>query len=251
MYKKITFSILICSLLWCACKKQDAFGPQKFGIMNLTNSTTANPLLISYNDVNRVGDGVDYNNIRIPVGKGRLKFKDKAGSLLLDTLLSTEENSVRNFVLFQPSATSKTVLLENNQANEPKPDAGFVKIKMANLATQCFPNKVNITMRMTDYNYGDEVDMDMIKDVKPAFEGYGKYILFDPSISDGSIAFFVTNPLTNREVRAGGIDVNNYATGKYYNVLTLALVERQNNNGNMTGADGKKYTLEVKALFIN
>jgi len=252
LHKKITFTVLSIIFFLFACKKEISIEAQKFGLVNLNNQTTnLSPLSMSFKGgVLSANEGVT-PDLRLPIGKDVLNIKDNKGNLLIDTLINIEENSLRNLVLFKPSESSKAILLENNQDKEPKPEAGLIKIKIANLAPHCFPTTVDVVMKMMDYNYGDEVDMDVIKDVQPAFADYKTYQLFDISYSDGNLAFFINEPVSNMSKRTGFADINDYNTGKFFNVLTLMVIEQENANGAFTGKDGKKYSIDVKALFIN
>lgn len=253
MKKHIKYFLMItCVTLLLACEKDAAQQTQKFGMVNFNNQTTnLSPLSMSFKGgILSANEGV-MPDLKLPIGKDVLKIKDNKGNLLVDTLINIEENSLRNLVLFKPSESSKTVLVENNQDKEPKPEASLIKIKIANLATHCFPTTVDVVMKMMDYNYGNEVDMDIIKNVQPAFAGYKTYKLFGISHSDGNLGFFINEPATNISKRVGGADLN--AAGKFLNVLTLYVTEQEvdASSGNMTGINGKRYQIEVKALFIN
>ncbi|MNK12614.1 hypothetical protein D3C87_306830 [compost metagenome] len=259
MIKKIKHSMLAigCLIMLFSCKKEIAIESQKFGKINLNNQTTnLSPLALSFEGGTlSAAEGIT-KNIKLPAGQGKLSIKDNKGNLLIDTLIDITENSLRNLVLFKPSEDSKAIFLENNQEQEPKPNAGFAKIKIANLAPHCFPGNVDLLMRMYDFNYGDLVDMDIITQITPKFGDYGIYKTFDTSMSDGNIICYIIDPITKEPLHssyAGIIDINDPNTGKFYNVFTFYITEQlaDASSANMTGTDGKLYLVETKALFLN
>ncbi|ETZ24753.1 hypothetical protein [Pedobacter sp. V48] len=255
-YKKIILLTLSLGCFLLACKKEIALTAQRFGKINFGNQTSVNPLIIDYNG-NTFSVGLDLTkNIKVPSGKGILSFKDNKGNVLTDTTITIEENSIRNLVLFQPSPDTKAALIENNQENEVRPEGGFMKIKIANLAPKCLPKNVDIIMKMLDNNLGDFADLDTIENVSSNFGGYLNCKTFTPVTGDGYLLFYIIDPITKQPLHegfAGVVDINDYNNGIFYNIITLYINEQtvEASGANMTGTDGKPYQVQVNALFMN
>lgn len=255
-YKKIILFTLssICFLL--ACKKEIALTAQRFGKINLGNQTLIKPLIIDFN-----GDTISIEtdlikNIKVPIGKGTLSFKDNKGHVLADTVITIEENRIKNLVLFQPSSEAKPALIENNQENEPKPEEDFMKIKIANLAPKCLPKNVDIIIKMFDNNLGDFADLDTIENVSANFGGYINYKTFNPVTGDGYLIFYIIDSTTKQPLHegfAGVVYIYDPTTEAFFNIITLYINEQPNetSDANMTGTDGKPYQVQVNALFMN
>lgn len=246
--------LLACFLF--ACKKEIALTAQRFGKINLGNQTLVKPLILDYNgDTISIGMEVT-KNIKVPAGKGKLSFKDDKGNVLTDTTITIEENSIKNLVLFQPSLDAKPALIENNQENEPKPEEGFMKIKIANLAPKCLPKKVDVILKMMDNNLGDFTELGTIENVSSSFGGYLSYRTFTPVTGDGYLLFYIVDSATKEPLHegfAGVVDINDYNKGTFYNIITLYINElaTEASGANMTGTDGKPYLVQVNALFMN
>lgn len=174
--------------------------------------------------------------------------------LIFDTLLNVTTEGTYKFVLFQTDPAVRPTVLINNQENEPKPEPGFMKIKIINLASNCFPGTVDLLMKMFDYNYGDLGDVDVIKSVKATYGEYEIYRMLDHTISDGGLYFIMLDPATQEPLFTDfiyGPNLLNASTGHFYNVLTLYISEKESATGAITGKNGKQYDVEVKALFSN
>ncbi|MCW3467618.1 hypothetical protein [Chitinophaga nivalis] len=241
-----------------ACRKDTAVDDFiVFGELNISNKTTYNNLAVQLEGVDKQ---LPVSEVKLKPGPNQLKVWGLSGNpkdkpvAIFDTLLNVTAKNIYNFVLFQLNTNDKPVVIINNQTDEAKPEAGFMKIKMANFASHCFPGKIDVLMKMMDYNYGDLVDLDVIKQVQSGFGSFGKYKTFDPIMSDGSIIFYVVDPVTQQPLHRDfilGVDIMNYAGQRFYNVITLYMTEKESSRGNFTGDDGKKYEVEVKSLFLN
>ncbi|MEJ2903549.1 hypothetical protein [Pedobacter panaciterrae] len=255
-YKKIILLTLSLGCFLLACKKEIALTAQRFGKINFGNQTLVNPLIIDYNGTT-ISVGLDLTkNIKVPIGKGKLSFKDDKGKVLTDTIITVEENGIKNLVLFQPSSEAKPALVENTQENEPKPEEGFMKIKIANLAQKCLPKNVDIIIKMFDNNLGDFADLDTIENVSSNFGGYTNYKTFTPVTGDGYLIFYIIDSTTKQPLHegfAGVVDINDYNNGIFYNIITLYINEQtvEASGANMVGTDGKPYQVQVNALFMN
>lgn len=254
--------LLILAAIFCtgtvSCKKETLVDDFViFGQLNIENKTTYNSLLVQL-------EGIDTQlspkDIKLKPGPNQLKVWGNTGVptdkpvQIFDTLLNVTAKNAYNFLLFQVDPGKKPVVMLNNQLDEPAPEEGFLKIKMANLAPNCFPGKIDVLMKMIDYNYGDLVDMDVMKDVKPTYGSFGKYKTFSPINSDGIIYFYILDPVTQQPLHTDfiyGADIMDYKANKFYNIITLFITEKEDSNGNITGIDGKQYNVTVETLFIN
>lgn len=256
LYKKVILVALSLSCFLLACKKEIAQTAQRFGKINLGNQTLVKPLIIDFNG-DTISTGFENtNNIKVPIGKGKLSFKDDKGNVLTDTIITIEENSIRNLVLFQPSPDTKAALIENNQENEVRPEEGFMKIKIANLAPKCLPKNVDIIIKMFDNNLGDFADLDTIENVSANFGGYINYKTFNPVTGDGYLLFYIIDSTTKQPLHegfAGVVYIYNPTTEAFFNIITLYINEQPNetSDANMVGTDGKPYQVQVNALFMN
>lgn len=255
-YKKIILATLSFACLLLACRKEVALTAQRFGKINLGNQTQVKPLILDYNG-DTISIGLDVTkNIKVPAGKGTLSFKNDKGHILTDTIITIEENSVRNLVLFQPAPDAKPALIENNQENERQPEEGFMKVKIANLAPKCLPKKVDVILKMMDNYLGDFTELGTIENVNSSFGGYLNYRTFTPATGDGYLLFYIVDSATKEPLHegfAGVVDINDYNKGTFYNILTLYINEQATevSGANMTGTDGKPYLVQVNALFMN
>lgn len=240
-----------------SCKKESEVNDFiEFGRIKVDNATMSNTL-----DVQLAGHekklGIS-EPIKLVPGPNHLIFWGGTGNPkdtlvpVFDTVLQVLPGKLHDFVLFQPAVSIRPVALQNNQAQESQPPAGFIKVKVANYATHCFPGAVDLVIRMTDYNIGDLVDVDIIKQVTPSF---GAYVLFTPipmTYGDGFAIFQVQDPVTHESLYNDLIPGVNFApAGKLLTIATLFITETRNDNGVITGTDGNKYVVEVKTLFLN
>lgn len=86
------------------------------------------------------------------------------------------------------------------------------------------------------------------------FGGYALCKGIDPAISDGSTTYQVFDPVTHESLYNDiifGVNFIDNTTKKLYTVATLYIIETENSRGIITGTDGKKYFIEVKALFLD
>jgi hypothetical protein len=253
--KRVILLLILC--LTASCTKETVVDDFiEFGNLSIDNKTTYDILSVQLEgNEKRLPSG----EVKLEAGPNKLKIWGLGSTpqdtpvALFDTVLHVAAKSTYNFVLFQANPDVKPVAVVNNQAAEPKPEAGFMKIKIANLAPNCFPGTVDMLMKMIDYNSGDLVDLDIIKEIKPTFGEYVKYSTLDETISDGFIYFFIVDPVTQEPSpdMLLGVDLMNSASQKFYTVLTLYISERESSTGIFTGTDGKQYDVEVKSLFSN
>lgn len=253
--KRIILLLILCITASCA-KETVVDDFIEFGNLSIDNKTTYNTLSVQLEgNEKRLPSG----EVKLEAGPNKLKIwglgstpQDTAVALF-DTVLHVAAKGIYNFVLFQANADIRPVAVVNNQAAEPKPEDGFMKIKIVNLASNCFPGTVDMQMKMFDYNLGDLVDVDIIKEIKPTFGEYVKYSTLDETSSDGLIYFFIVDPVTQETLpdMIPGVDLMNSSSQSFYTVLTLYISERESSTGIFTGTDGKQYDVEVKSLFSN
>lgn len=256
---KRILQILLLALGIASCKKETVVNDFiAFGELKIDNATVYSSLHAQLTGNEKLLGMSE--NIKLVPGPNQLKIwgatsdpKDKPVPIF-DSLLQVESYQLYRFILFQPSLDLKPVVVKNNQAAEPKPAAGFMKVKVANFASHCFNGPVDLLIRIVDNRTEDFADLDTVKQVPMAFGGYVLCKGIDPAISDGFTVFQLFDPVTHESLYNDiifSVHFMNNATKQLYTVATLYMIEREDSRGLITGTDGKKYFLEVKALFMD
>lgn len=256
---KRSIQILFLALGIVSCKKETVVNDFiAFGELKIDNATIYGSLHVQLAGNEKLLGMSE--NIKLIPGPNQLKIwgassdpKEKPVPIF-DSLLQVESNQLYRFLLFQPSLELKPVVVQNNQAAEPKPAAGFMKVKVANYASHCFNGPVDLLIRMVDNRTEEFADLDTVKQVPTAFGGYSLCKGIDQTISDGYTAYQVFDPVTHESLYDDiifGVNFMNNTTKKLYTVATLYIIEKENSRGIITGTDGKKYFIEVKALFMD
>lgn len=112
-----------------------------------TASYLAGNLQVKYNDHPidiQGGTGI----IRVPEGEGKFGFYDKStGELLGEKRVTIVPGKPEKYSLFQPTESDPIALLDpNGQADEAAAAEGFMKIKIANYATDLLPNDLDVVV---------------------------------------------------------------------------------------------------------
>ena len=241
----LTTIIVIFSLLFSSCKKELPVETKKFGILNLSNQTTFQNLSIEFNDVplNKT-DGLDFNLIKVPEGRGKLSFKDDDGNSFLDTLYNSEPNITRNWVLFQPSADLKPVVLENTGADVAQPDNDHIKIKFANFIPKAFTKPVDVIFYWSDPDTFELVEGGRLNHIGQSFQKDFSEILYKDKNTNNIVIMIVDSdtqqPLLD-DIYAVFEALNNKR------ILTCYFVEDQFGST----VTGTPYKILVKTLFAN
>lgn len=237
---KLGLISLFCIALISACEKEDYVTAEKFGFLNINNQTS-HSLVIAYNN-NSLKEGV-IADIKIPAGKGLLSFKSTLNKSLLDTLLDVKENQKINLVLFQLSPDVKAVLLENNQAIEPAPEAGYIKIKLANFAPNAFPKPVDVIFYWTDPDTFEGVEGGKVENVTMNFKNKFDVVLFKENTY--GVGIKIVDSETKNDLLVDGF-LTFEGDGK--RVFTAYLSESKTNGAAVINSD---YKVSMRALFSN
>lgn len=160
--------ILLPALLALRCSKETYEVPQRFATIRFNNQTGLPDLKLTYNQQPYTNGNL--NNVRIPAGSGEFAFVNPlTRETLLDTVLAVEAGTDQELVLFKPGADAPMVMMRNTQLEEPKPDSAYMKVKIANLATQALPGRIDIVFYAFDDNYYDFMPLDTLRDVPRGF----------------------------------------------------------------------------------
>jgi hypothetical protein len=214
MKSKIYLSIPFFLFVLLSCKKETYKQAQQFGTIRFDNQSGLVGLKLSYNNDLYTNGGL--NNVKIPSGKGNFSFIDPAtNKSLLDTSLTIEANSVQDLVLFKPSEDAKLILLRNNQQDEPKPEPGLMKVKIADLASKAFPKSVDIVFYALDEEIFDYVPIDTLQNVPKQFQDGYVVLRTTTSVNDPYLyAKFLDSetqePLNDAFIPIDSIDPNTY-----------------------------------------
>lgn len=249
---------LLAFFITASCTKEKAADDfQLFGELSISNATIYNTLHAKVDSVEQqLTDGTFYklrpglNHVQI---SGRGSRPQDLPVHIFDTLMRIEADKKYQFFLLQPSADERPIVILNDQKNEPTPAPGKVKIRIANFAKFCLPDVVDVEMIMNDYNY-ENISTDTIRQADRNFRNFGVYNLLDQRVAAaGSVFFTILAPVTKAPIAGPiyGVELDNYELGTWYTVLTIYIQETPDDYGEMTGSDGKRYRLDVKALFIN
>jgi hypothetical protein len=151
MHKRFSLIFNITALIllsgFYSCKKLDYDNSFK---------TFANIYFLDNVALNRTGQGIFLSvkyegspvawtqgtgRIEVPEGKGRFEFFDRrTGVVLAEKTVEVNRSKPDTFLVFQPTVESPIAFLDlKGQANEAAPPAGFIKLKVANYATDLIP----------------------------------------------------------------------------------------------------------------
>lgn len=222
---KLYYIIIIISIGFSSCKKQQYETTQAFGTVNINNQSGVQELIFEFNG-NTFKKGLSLTNLKIPVGAGNLRFLNPQNQqVLIDTNLSIKENETKELVLFKPDENSKVILLENNQASEQPPADGFMKVKIANFASNTLPNSVDVVLYGFDDSVGDYVPLDTIENVGPGFPDEYITVKGPTSTIDRAVLTLYLDPLSKETLgfSVGNINAFDFVSEKYYKVFTLYL----------------------------
>lgn len=149
--------LLLAVTCMTACKKLGYDdGVTTFGeVFFVTNSVAIdNNLKVRYNGypIDKQGGT---GRIRVPEGEGKFEFYDdrKEDKVLLEQTVNIIAGSPETFNLFQPSEDSPIAVLDpNGQDNEEAAPEGFMKIKIANYASDLLPEELDLVVLGLDEN---------------------------------------------------------------------------------------------------
>jgi hypothetical protein len=227
----------------------------EFGKFSIYNATTYNTLHAQVDSISRQLNNNELFNLK--PGPNQITISGLGSSptdvpvVIFDTLLNVESNKKYQFVLFQPTPDASPKAIIEDQVNEPIPEAGKVKIRIANYAVNCFPDNIDLEFLMFDYNF-NAVPVDTIRNISHEFGEFQSYQLMDRSIAaSGYLAFTPLNPTTNQPTSEtiAGIELDDYINGTWYNVVTLYITEQLSEYGSIVAPNGNRYELTVKLLF--
>lgn len=243
---KYGFLLATCSILLFACKKQ-AVETTEFGLLNLSNQTTypSEEISMTYNNTPLMTQQAasKFNNIKIPVGQGKIAFKDKTGQVFLDTVYAAKANKSSSWILFQPVSSIKPIILENNQADEAKPVAGFIKVKVANFAPHIFADEVDLAFYFNNPTTNKLVPADTLEKVSTKFGAYIDVNRFTAANKTGAI--FILDSKTKQRLTSRSMPFS--ATGDL-SIFTIYLVEDAVNG---IAVNNSTYKIAIKTLFQN
>ncbi|KIO77134.1 hypothetical protein TH53_10845 [Pedobacter lusitanus] len=149
----ILFTSIIFSL--SSCSKGEVIKDPRFGSVSITDRTNANISVIQGDNYKfpLSGKGSDADqNISLVSGQNRFRFYEE-DVLLLDTSISVEAFVLHPYFMFMSNANSVLRIVDaklNNFDKEEKPDAGFIKISLANFS-KFLPDKINVYVSTTTY----------------------------------------------------------------------------------------------------
>lgn len=240
--KEILVLIGLCIFV-IACKKEDATEKLKFGFLTVSNQTTFKDIDLKRDNLSLTKGTNGLTDIKVPVGNGKLSFFDGAGQLIVDTIYNAGENKRSNWILFQPLATIKPVILENNQSQEAKPQDGFIKVKAANLTQNIFNSPVDIVFYFLSPTTGKAVPADTLENVPMGFD---KYVTLNRlSVANKSGSLFILDSKTKQRLHTRAISFN---SGGDHSIYTLYIVEDKEFGTAITGGTSK---VSIKVLFAN
>lgn len=158
-------------LFIASCTKETAVDEfQKFGQVYVRNASPHNQLFASIDSFELV---VSNTYTKIKPGTNLLKISGMGSSPpyvlypLLDTSITIEVDKENHYSFFQPSLDISPRLLLNEQVREAYPATGYVKIKIANYAKHCYPDDMDLQMKMSDNDF-NSIATDTIESVKLA-----------------------------------------------------------------------------------
>ncbi|WP_442590055.1 hypothetical protein ACSBL2_02220 [Pedobacter sp. AW31-3R] len=177
MFKTITYyliSLSFITLFISACKKQEPYLP------NSGNYATVQ--FINNSNISTLDFGIKYNGEPmgrlVLAGPGTFTFYNKTtGEILLEKKLDIKANETEPWYFFQPDPTIEPQLIKNTQANEPAPEAGYFKIKFANLSKNALPyTALDVVLNYYDEN-GMIAPYDTLKSVGSQLDTAGYYLV--------------------------------------------------------------------------
>lgn len=242
------FTIIILTGLF-SCKKEVFEQAREFGTIRFNNQSGLVSLKLVYN--NEPYTGLTLNNVKLPAGKATFSFIDPAtNKVLLDTALTVAANTTEELILFKPDEAASLVLLKNTQADEPKPGAGLMKVKIANLASKALPGNIDLIFYGLDDELFDYVPLDTLENISKQFPESYVQLKNATSINDPSLLVKIMDAGTKEVLTDIFIQVPenyNWETAEFYSVFTLYLKDDENG----LPVNGTNYKVNVGTLFFN
>lgn len=206
-----------------SCSKGEIIKDPQFGSISITDRTTADIHVIQGNDSKFPLSGKNGSadaNVNLVSGKNRFRFYE-ADLLLLDTSLFVEAFASHPYFMFRPNLNSALKIVDhqlNNFDKEQQPEAGFIKISLANFS-KSLPDKVNIYVYTTTYiPYAfQQIQIGAFLNTSGSFSAFKKLILGKDQLSKSVDGFTLTikDPANNTVLATSAFTLPVAANGVY------------------------------------
>lgn len=188
------FSFVIISIL-LSCNKKEALleEPASYASAYFINNSVLSV------GVKYQGLPVDWlgNEVKVLSGPATFSFYNRnTGETILEKELDIQATDNEPWYLFQPDSTIAPQLIRNTQLSEPAAPEGYIKLKLANFASQALTDAAGVPFPI--------VDVIVHSTVISSFA----YVPIDTLIGIGRNLDTASYRLVKRPVRAGALQIN-------------------------------------------